>query len=85
MLTTNDSQSLTVVITNFVLDATAVLDPQDRLQIDLKLVRATVLIRLCTLSVSSVQSSTITLEQHFLESCFDVIALTLHRRNTESV
>ena len=50
-----------------------------------ELVQASFLIRLCTLSVSSVQSRTITLEQRFVESWFDVIVLTLRRRNAESV
>ena len=34
---------------------------------------------------SAVQNSTIMLEQHFEESCFNVIVLTLHRRNAECV
>ena len=69
--TINDSQPLTVVTKIFVLDATGVLDPRDRFKsdfkIDSKLVRASVLTSLYTLSVSAVQSSKITLEQCFGE------------------
>ena len=89
MSTTNDSQPLTVAVNNFILDATVMLDLHDRLsirfQIDLKLVRASVLIRLCILSISAVQSSTITLEQHLMENCCNVIVLTSHRQNGENV
>ena len=49
------------------------------------MVRASVLVEVYTLSVSAVQSSTITLEQLFVESYFDVTVLTLHRRNAESL
>ena len=57
MSTTNDSQPLTVIIKSFALDAKGMLD-----QTYAGLVRAKVLIRYCTLSVSAVQNSTITLE-----------------------
>ena len=36
-------------------------------------------------TVSAVQSNKITLEQRFVESCFDVTVLTLRRRNTEGL
>ena len=36
-------------------------------------------------TVSAAQSNKITLEQRFVESCFDVIVLTLRRRNTEGL
>ena len=83
VLTTNAFQPLTAVKKNLVLDATVKLHPCNRLsirlKIDLKLVQPSVLIRVCTLSASGVQSSTIILEKRVVENCFDVIALTLHR------
>ena len=84
--TTNDSQPLTVVIKNFVLDATGVLDLRDTLNQALNR-QVSVFIRLCTLSLlcSAIQNSTIMLNQHFVESCFNDIVLTLRRPNAESV
>ena len=60
-------------------------DFQICVSVPLKLVRANVLIRLYALSISVVQSSTITLEQRLVESCCDVIVLTLRRRDADCV
>ena len=70
MTKTNVSQPLTVVTNNFILDATDVQDPlcQDFSLLVVKLVRASVPIRLCTLCVLAVQSSTIALEQRSADS-----------------
>ena len=71
--TINDSQPLTVVAKNFDLDATGVLEFKSDFMDSLW-------------TVSAVQSSsTITLEQCIVESCFDFIVLTLRRWNAESV
>ena len=80
VLTLMTTSCKTVVTKNFVLDATYVIDLQS---VDLKLAQANVFIILCTLSVSAVQSSTIKLEQRFVESHFDFTVLIVRRQNAE--
>ena len=68
--TSNDSQSLTVITKNCILDAAEIQDlTLSRIQYDdVKSVGASATIRLWTLCVLNVQSTTITLEQHSAES-----------------